>query len=309
MGSQVLNRWKRCAVVGRVLAIAVALPVAACSSAAEPPAKPNDAEEAIRASADEFVKAFNEGDAKAIASLWTADGKLTDEQGRDFEGQSAIEAEYAALFKASPDAKIVVKIESIDSAAPGVAIEEGKAIVIPTRGGLGTASRYRAVHVLQDGKWRMASVREAPAQVAPLEQLGWMVGKWETKSDDTTVRSDVRWIADKAFLQRDYTVQRGDAGVAAGTQIIGWDPQSQSVRSWSFDSSGGHGTGVWTATPDGWQIETSGALADGTPTASTDSVIRVAGEDSVFGWQSVNRHAGRANLPDTREIVMQRVTD
>ncbi len=63
------------------------------------------AEKAIRASADAFTQAFNAGDAKQVAALWTASGMLADEAGRNFKGQKAIEDQYAAFFQAHPARK------------------------------------------------------------------------------------------------------------------------------------------------------------------------------------------------------------
>ena len=282
-----------------------------CATIAQAAEKSSDAkspESAIRASADEFVKAFDRGDAKAVAALWTANGTETDEQGEVFQGRPAIEKQYAAFFKAQPKARIEVSIESIDVATPAVAIEDGVASV--TNGdNPPTASRYRAVHVLENGKWLMASVREALFELVSLQQLAWLIGKWETKSEDTVVQSDIHWIVNKTFIQRDYTAQKGKDAISAGTQIVGVDPQSGQLRCWSFDSSGGHGTGLWSAVPAGWQIDNVGVLADGTPTMSRDLIIRVAGEDSIFGWRSIERRVGQMPLPDTKEVVLERVPE
>jgi hypothetical protein len=92
-------------------------------------------------------------------------------------------------------------------------------------------------------------------------------------------------------------------------QIIGWDPQARQIRSWSFDSAGGHGGGLWSAAADGWQIKSSGVLPDGTPTAAVDHLIRVPGENDVFGWESIDRHVGDAELPDLKEAVLDRVPE
>ena len=226
-------------------------------------------------------------------------------------GRKAIEDEYAAFFKQQPGAKIEVAIESVDFPAAGVAIEDGLARVKTKDGDPPIASRYTAVHVLQDGKWLMASNRESsialPSNFGRLRQLQSLVGDWETKSQGTVVQTRIRWIADRSFLQRDYTVRRNGLTVSSGLQVIGWDPQSNQVRSWSFDSSGGHGTGVWAPTPQGWCIASTGVLADGTPTSSQDLLIRVPDEDNVLGWQSVNRKVGDTQLPDTREVVLERL--
>jgi hypothetical protein len=50
-------------------------------------------------------------------------------------------------------------------------------------------------------------------------------------------------------------------------------------------------------------------LPDGTPTASQDRLIRVAGENDVFGWQSTDRRVGDDQLPDLAEVVLDRVIE
>ena len=150
---------------------------------------------------------------------------------------------------------------------------------------------------------------ELPSNFARVESLGWLVGTWKAERDGTAVHTTVRWIANKSFLEREYTIRKDGIAVSSGKQIIGWDPKAGQIRSWSFDASGGHGTGLWTATPDGWRIESSGVLPDGTPTSSRDLLIRVPGEDNVLGWRSVARTAGGASLPDTPEVVLDRIAE
>jgi uncharacterized protein (TIGR02246 family) len=268
---------------------------------------------AIRATADAFVKAFNRADAKAVSALWTEKGTMADDRGEVFKGRKAIEDEYAAFFKEQPGAKMEVAIQSIEFATPAAAVEDGVARVLSKDGAPPVASRYTAVHVLEDGKWLMASVRESrieiPSNYPRLQELGWLVGNWQAKSEGATVHTSIRWIANRSFLHREYTVQQDAVTTSSGLQIIGWDPQSGQVRSWSFDSAGGHGMGYWTATPDGWRIDSTGMLADGTPTSSRDFLIRLENEDNVLGWRSVGRRAGAVELPDTPEVVLDRLSE
>ena len=203
-----------------------------------------------------------------------------------------------------------VAVQAVEFPAPGVAIEDGLAHVAAKDDAPPTASRYTAVHVWQEGKWLLASTRESgidlPSNYAQLRQLQWLVGDWKAKSEGVVIQSRIRWIADRSFLQRQYTVQHNGLTTSSGLQIIGWDPQASQVRSWSFDSAGGHGTGAWTPTPQGWRIASAGVLADGTPTSSQDLLIRTADEDNVLGWRSVSRKAGDTRLPDTPEVVLER---
>lgn len=292
-------------------AILAILSFAPCAMAAEKAGGEKSPEAAIRATADAFVKAFNRGDAKAVAALWTANGSLADERGEIFKGRKAIEDQYAAFFKAYPGAKMEVTIKSIEFPTETTAIEDGTAQVTSERAGPPAVGRYTAVHVREDGKWLMASVRESslalPSNFSQLQDLGWMIGDWEAKRNGTTVQTSLRWIANKSFIQRDYTVREEGVVSSSGTQIIGWDPRAGQVRSWSFDSAGGYGTGLWSPAPEGWRIESTGMLPDGTATSSQDLLIRVAGEDNVLGWRSFDRRAGDATLPDTREVVLDRV--
>jgi uncharacterized protein (TIGR02246 family) len=265
---------------------------------------------AIQASELVFVAAFDRGDAKAVAALWTVEGSLVDDQGQTFKGRKAIEEEYAAFFKANAGARIEVAIQSIETPTPDTAVEDGIARVISREGAAPVASRYTAFHVLHDGKWLMASVRETaielPSNYPQLRDLSWLVGSWETKSEGKSVHTTIRWIADRSFLQREYTVRQNGVTMSSGTQIIGWDPQAEKIRSWSFDA-GGHGTGYWTAAAEGWSIESRGMLADGTPTSSRDLMIRIPDENDVFGWRSTERKAGGADLPDTDEVSLERI--
>jgi uncharacterized protein (TIGR02246 family) len=294
------------------LALAIALAANAFAAEAEKSSRAAD-EAAIRASAKEFAAAFARGDAKAIAAMWTENGTLSDERGQIFKGRKAIEDEYAALFKAEPNATIEIAIQSIEFPAPNMAVEDGVARIVSKQGAHPVASRYTAVHAREDDKWRMATVRESaielPSNYAALKPLEWLVGKWELKSGGTTIENKIHWVANRSFLEREYTVREEGVATSSGMQIIGWDPQAGQIHSWSFDSAGGHGQGLWTAAADGWRIESRGTLPDGTPTVSQDRLIRVPGEDDVFGWQSTERRAGDDRLPDLAEVVLDRVAE
>jgi uncharacterized protein (TIGR02246 family) len=286
-------------------------PIAQAASEKKTAAKPNPEEAAIRATAQAFIKAFNAGDAKAVADLWTVNGTAADEAGNIFKGRKAIEEQYAALFKAHPSVRMRVSIKSIDFPTPTMAIEDGLAQVMTNDNEPPAASRYTAVHVQEDGKWLTASVRESSIPVASnfshLEELGWLVGDWQGKTENAVSHHKIRWIANKSFLQRDYSVNREGLLASTGTQIIGWDPRSRQIVSWSFDSSGGYGMGIWTAVPDGWQIESNGMTADGVPTSSKDHLVRIPGQGNVFGFRSTDRQIGDTKLADVPEFVLDRV--
>jgi uncharacterized protein (TIGR02246 family) len=308
-----------CRFLFRTIAPAVALwlaifsiggPRVARLFAADPkPAGAGD-EKSIRATADAFVAAFNHGSAKDLAALWAPNGSLTDERGKLVKGRQAIEQEYAAFFKEFPGAKIDITIKSIEFPTSSVAVEDGIARVIAEDAASAPASRYTAVHVLEGGKWLMASVREIAVDGSErLQDLEWLIGKWQSKSDDVEFESTFHWLANKSFIQRDYlTRQRGQV-IASGFQIIGADPQTGRQRSWSFDSSGGFGAGDWWSTPVGWRIQSFGVQADGTPTSATDCLIRDRQENNVLGLRSLDRKVGNVGFPGTPEVVFDRLRE
>lgn len=263
---------------------------------------------AIRAESQAFVAAFNSGDAKAVAALWTAGGDYTDETGRTFTGREAIEQEYAAFFKANPGTKIRLAIDSLKLLSDSAAIEDGRAVLDPAPAGAPATSKYTAIHVRVNGQWLMSTVRdsriEAPSAYRNVADLEWLIGTWTAEEHGAKTESVCRWVAGKSFVERSYTVTLADGTTTSGVQLMGWNPQQGHVQSWNFSSDGGHATGVWTPRDGGWAAEIRGTLGDGTPTTAVNLLTRL--DDNAYVWQSVQRTAGGQSLPDTDEIVLKR---
>jgi hypothetical protein len=190
------------------------------------------------------------------------------------------------------------------------AIEDGHAVVEVSPAGISGTSKYTVVHVKRDDKWLMSTVRdthvEPPAAQTHLQDLEWLVGSWSAEENGTTMEAVCRWVAEKSFLERTYSVKRSGDVISSGVQIIGWDPGRERIQSWTFTSDGGQAVGIWTPRENGWAIETSGTLADGTATSAINACTRI--DDDAFSWQSVERSAGGVELPDTEEVVLRRVS-
>src|SRR6266516_2342504 len=62
--------------------------------------------EAIAKKAQAFIDYFHEGNAKAVAAFWTADGDYTDASGKHLKGRPAIEKAFAAMFAENKGAKL-----------------------------------------------------------------------------------------------------------------------------------------------------------------------------------------------------------
>jgi len=274
----------------------------------QPAASGDKALAAIRAASESFVAAFNKGDAKGVASHWTADGDYTDESGTKFSGCEAIEQEYARFFAANPGHKIKLAIDSLKLLSESAAIEDGRAVLDPAPAGAPATSRYIAVHVKIDGRWLMSTVRdarvEAPSNFRNVADLEWLIGTWTAEEHGAKTESVCRWVANKSFVERSYAVTHADGTTTSGVQLIGFNPQGGHVQSWNFSSDGGHAVGIWTPRAGGWSAEIRGTTGDGTNTSATNLLTRL--DDYAYAWQSVQRSAGGQSLPDTDEIILKR---
>lgn len=268
--------------------------------------------DAIRAEADAFIAAFNAGDAKGIAALWTADGEYTDETGRSFTGRDEIEKEYASFFAEHRGLKINLLIESLKLLSDTAAIEDGRVILDPSPQGPPAISKYTAVHVKVDGKWLMSLVRdsriEIPSAYRNLQSLEWLIGSWHAEEHGHHSDVTCRWVANKSYVQRTYWVTGLEGLVIhSGIQIIGWNPQAGQIDSWTFASDGGHSVDRWTPNRNGWTIVSHGWLASGQPTSASTVLNKL--DDGAMSWQSVSRSVAGTALLDTDQIILKKTSD
>jgi uncharacterized protein (TIGR02246 family) len=269
----------------------------------------NDADEkAIRASAGDFVKAFNAGDAKAIGALWSTDAEYTDEAGRSYHGREGIVQEYATLFKEHRSATMDVTIESIGFFGPVIAVEKGIAR-LKSPAGDASAARYTVVHARRDGQWIMVDCRDAPyvpgSNADYLKDLQWLIGQWTTAAKDDSRQIKFEWMCEKTFIKSSFTVAKGDKTTLNGGQIIGWNPRLGKIVSMHFDAQGGFGNDSWTKDGSKWVIEASGVLRDGSTSTAVNIVTPI--DANSFTWQSVKRTLDGVKLPDTPPVKIVRV--
>jgi uncharacterized protein (TIGR02246 family) len=279
------------------------------SPAAPPPAvtQPDGPEAVIRKLGEEYVKAYNAGDAKAVAAFWTADGEYTDPDGETVRGRAAIEKDFAEFFKAHPKATIETKPGSLRLIGRATAVAEGTAAVRLPGDAHPAETRYSALLVREDDGWKLASVRESetdPATEVTTKNLEWLVGEWAAKGDGGELRITYAWDEGKTFLHGKYALTKDGKPVSSGTQVIGTNPGG-GLRSWVFDGSGTFGEGVWVRDGDRWVNEAAGTLPDGTETTAVNILIPL-GPDA-FTWQSTERTAGEVDLPDSPPVKVTRV--
>jgi uncharacterized protein (TIGR02246 family) len=267
-----------------------------------------DDEKAIRATVDAFAKAYNAGNAKALAGLFVANGEIMNEEGEYYQGQDAIERVFAEVFRLHPKAQIQIAVDSIRLIGPSLAIEDGTSTVSHESGEQPERNRYMVVHVKQDGAWRMAGARDLPDEsgsaAEELEQLAWMIGEWVDESPDAVIFTSYRWDENHRAILSEFKIHVAGRPAMSGTQRIGWDPRAKMLRCWTFDSEGGFSEGTWTRSSNEWIAKMQGVTHDGKTASATNIMARVGKDRST--WQSRDRIIGDECLPDIGKVTVVR---
>jgi uncharacterized protein (TIGR02246 family) len=282
---------------------------AAQDKPAQPAAEPTPDEAAVRATAQALVKAFAAGDAKAVAAFWTEQGEYVDADGPPVRGRASLEKAYTDFFAKRQPITIEGKTDSVRFLGKDTAVEEGT-FTVRAKDAPADTSRYSTLYVRQDGKWLIALLKEWSDEdaTADLQDLAWLVGTWEADGPDTKARTTYDWVDGKAFLRCRYTVTlKKDNTTSTGTQIIGVDPATSQIRSWTFDSAGGIGEGDWSWDGEKWSIDSTGTLPDGTTTTALNFLTRSG--DNAFSWRSVRRTSDGDPQPDIPVVKVTRVKE
>ena len=309
-----MSNRKKHLVVGLVVVAALlatfgtlSLNFARHASAADDPAAGKDARKAdrtqIQAQMQQFLKAFESGDAERVASFWTTNGELIGDDGTVFRGRAAIAKAYREVFATKGKRLADIQRDSLRFPSHDTAIDEGHFSVRvgkaePAR------SRYSVLHVREGGKWLMALVREWPAETASLRDLDWLIGTWVAKRPGTEVHTTYKWLWNKSFMRVDFKIHQKDRTLS-GFQMIGTDPASGQLRSWTFESEGGFGEATWSRDGKNWVLDSAGRLTDGSTLAATN-IMTPLNHDS-FTWQAVNRTVNGDEVDDLPPVRVTRV--
>lgn len=287
---------------------ALTLPLLRSVGASDEPAatEPDDRKAdraAIAAQLKGFIDAFEGGNPERVASFWTVGGELVGDDGHVFHGRAAIAGAYRALLARKAKRHARIEQESLRFPSRDTAISEG---TFRVRAGSGatTSNRYSVLHVREGGKWLMAVVREWPATGASLHDLDWLIGTWAAKRDDVEVHTSYEWLWNKTFIRAQFTIRQKDRTLR-GLQMIGRDPATGELRTWTFESEGGFGEATWSRDGKRWVLDSAGRLTDGSTLAATN-ILTPINHDS-FTWQSVQRSRDGEEVDDLPPVKVTRV--
>ena len=274
------------------------------------PAEPSPEMAAVIANARAYEKAYAKADAATLAAFFADDAQYTSDDGQEFRGRAAIEVVLRDAFRLNKGARLAIDVHSATVLTPEVVVEKG-GTTVTFRDGETAEALYTAVHLKQDGKWKISQLIVTPVpETTPadrLAELSWLIGHWEEadKEAGLTIHSRFQWSSGGAFISRNVTVKRGDDPVLEGWQIIGWDPVEERIRSWTFDDAGGFTEGFWTREGQRWLLRENGYSADGSRTSSDNTISKLA--DDRFTWESSNRTTDGDPQPAIGRIEIRRV--
>ena len=265
-------------------------------------------ETAIKQVAETFTRAYNAGDAKAVAALYTDDAEVIDEFEEKIQGRPSIHEFYSAIFAERKGATIEIALETLRFLGPDAAQETGQSRVKPAGGEPATARDYTVLYVKQGGRWLYSSVREEfPDKLAHherLKELEWLIGEWVDENSNSLIHATCRWSEDKNYLLRDFLIHVQGKPVLNVTQRIGWDPLTKQIKSWVFDSDGGYADAYWTRDGNKWIIKSTGVLPDGQAVTATNLLTRTG--PNTARWASTERTVAGRIIPDPGESIMVR---
>lgn len=253
----------------------------------------------------EYLRAFRNRDAAAVAACWSesADNRSLD-SGEETRGREQVEQVFQTLFEEDASAEIDLDIHDIRPLGGDVAVVDGISQLSFSTGDA-TASRFTAIVMKKDGRWMLESVREAATELPEtsrgyaMRMVGDFSGRWESASGAQDVATHAFWTAGGGFLVRSHTMQ-ADAGDREITEIIGWDPVRQGIRSWSFTSDGGFAEGSWTLNDDHFDVMLDGTTASGEIVSGRLTITRLGPDDLLTEMEG---SAIAELLPPTGEMV------
>jgi uncharacterized protein (TIGR02246 family) len=282
---------------------------ARAQSGSQPQPAPPDGRDqdraAVRAALDSFVKAFESRDAKALAAHWTAGGEYHSLEGVKARGRDALEKGFEGYFARTPELKAKIRHEELHFLSTDSATEEG--FVTVQRGPLEPAvnARFSALLMRENGQWRMARLSESPGPGESIEDLAWLVGEWKsTGKDGADIQTTYSWHPNKKFLQAQFTIKE-KSRTFTGSQLIGVDPATGTIHSWTFEADGGVGEANWRRDGNEWIVDADGTLTDGRTLSETNILRKL--NDNTFTWQSTSRALENETLADLPPVKVTRL--
>ncbi len=268
-----------------------------------------DAKE-LQATVDKYVVAYNGGDVEQVMDFWTADADFVDISGQFHQGRDLISALFRRGFANNEGRTMKLTSDALKFLAPTVAMDDG-VIELKSPDGEVSRGRYSVVWTKSDDGWQIRSARDIPLEVEeddaeelppPLEEISWLIGKWQAKSEKYEIALDTDWLMNRSFIAQRFYIKSADEEFRVLT-LIGYDPLEERFRSWYFDSRGGFGGGPWSQRDDVWRTAIVAMLPDGQVGSSFMTWQKI--DDNTVKWQAIEREVSGESLPDAEQTYVR----
>lgn len=261
---------------------------------------------AIRETMASFANAFEGRDALKLAAHWTAEGEHQTARGDTIRGREALQAGFEGFFAATPEVHADLQPETLRFLSQDSAIDEGSVTIRKGFSDASITASYRALLVREEGQWRLASLSESTSNAVSMKDLAWLVGEWNSVSGaGAEIHTTYTWDANQKFIHGKFSIKEAERALS-GTQVIGVDPETGAIHSWTFEANGGIGEADWIRDGDHWVLDAEGTLANGSSLIQTNILTRV--NDDTFTWQSTGRLLDDTPVADLAPVKVTRVT-
>lgn len=259
----------------------------------------------LEKAAADFIVAFNNKDAAAIAGLFTEQGEITDIEAQDVTtGREEIKAHYEEIFADKDTAAVALEVDSVRLVGADLAIEDGTVhFTFPGDDFPARSKTYTAVlRKNEGGVWQIAStrsLRDVTSAAGHLAALAHQLkGDWTCQKEDTRFDIAFGWDDSGQFVTGELLVTKADAKPLTSTLRFGWDAVHKTITCWTFDNAGGFAKADWTPVDDIWQVRTEGTTAEGESMSANQS-LAFEGKDT-FIWSGKDRLIDGESQPESK---------
>lgn len=265
-------------------------------------------EATINANVAAYEKAFNSGDAPAMARMWAADGSYINTDGWVSTGRDQLEKFHAKLFAGKPAGKLKISIGSLTESGPDAIVERGVGALVDDRGDEYSRTPYIAIHRRNGSEWLLQTVVEMSPDAlrARISDLSWMLGTWKAGTGQNSVALSNKLQPGGKVMVSDFEVTDGKGVAQHEMMITTLNPETGKLNAFIFDANGGYGRGVWSQAQGNWYLNSHRVKPDGTTLDATHVLSRSS--DSTLKWRTVGRTVDGVVLSDVPDVTVTRIS-
>lgn len=262
----------------------------------------------VRERLGQYANAFNDRKLDSLGQFLASDVHYQDEtSGRTAHSSTELIDLIRTAVEAEPTLKLSASVEDIEQTDPNQATVRGTT-TLTSEDAPDEVSSFEIALVKTSEGWTIKSITErsidSAASANPIESLTWLVGTWKEDAEDG-LNSRIEFLPGNRFLRR--TFQMGSSAEPIGYEMIGYDPRSNLVKSWTYFADGSFGSGHWAGEEDHWRMEMTQTLADGGQATAT-CIVRPIDQDTMT-VRIISRVVNGQPLPNGKAVTLTRQTE